>query len=83
MSIPTYHECLNAGMSQAETARARGVSTTAVHKWQNRHGVEFRREKGLPSTASKQQRDDYTAMMKSRQLNRAEALSVLGMGDTT
>jgi len=80
--IPTYHECLNAGMSQAETARARGVSTTAVHQWQERHGVEFRREKGLPSTATKQQRDDYNSLMRSRVYHRAEALSVLGMGDT-
>jgi uncharacterized protein YjcR len=79
MSTPTYHQCLNAGMSQAETARARGVSSTAVHKWQNRHGVEFQREKGLPSTASKQQRDDYAAIMKGRAYNRAEALELLGV----
>ena len=43
MKRPTYRECLEAGMTQAETARARGITAAAVCHWERRNGVSFAR----------------------------------------
>lgn len=41
MTKMTYDECLAAGMTQAETAKARGVGVNAVSVWAVRHGKTF------------------------------------------
>ncbi len=46
----TYEECHAAGMTQAETARQRGVSREAVRQYADRHNIKFAkgRQRGVP-----------------------------------
>lgn len=46
----TYEDCANKGLTQAETARALGVSREAVRSYAKRHNLKFTqgRQRGVP-----------------------------------
>lgn len=43
---PTWEDCVAAGMSTSEAARARGVSSSAATQYAKRHGLVFRDARG-------------------------------------
>lgn len=56
MTIPTWEDCVAAGMTAAEASRARNVGSSAASRWSKKTGIKFRkghcggsRLKGLPS----------------------------------
>jgi predicted transcriptional regulator len=55
----TYEECCAEGMTQAETARARGVSREAVRQYADKHSLSFPkgRNRGVPHNGH----ESYTA----------------------
>ena len=75
----SYWDCLNSGMTQAETAKARGVSVTAASNWERRSGKRFKREKLRAHDIPEAKQAEYAELMKSRAYRRDEVLEILGL----
>ena len=50
MTIPTWQECLDAGMTKAEAGAARGTKSSAAYQWAKENGKVF--AKGKPGSTN-------------------------------
>lgn len=73
---PSYRACFEAGMTQAETATARGVCKTSVYGWAKRNSVTFApgRNDAYRAAFTKRMRDlQNDPAYRAAQLKRAHA----------
>ena len=76
---PSYWDCLNSGMTQAKTAKARGVAVSAVCVWAKKHGVRFKPTYMTRNDIPADKYDAYRVLIQVDRLTQAEALDALGL----
>jgi len=76
---PTYDACHSAGMTQAQAAKARGVSVTAASHWEYKSGKRFKRVRLRAGDIPDGKAAEYTELMKSRVYRQHEVLEILGL----
>ena len=76
---PSYWDCLNSGMTQAETAKVRGVAVSAVCVWAKKHGVRFKPVNITAEDIPADKYEEYRVLIQVDRLTQAEALDALGL----
>ena len=89
MSVPTWDDCIAAGMSQSEAGKARGVTRAAACQWARRKGVRFVSKKGQGGGnrarlrhphlrhLSDERRAEYEHIRRWKHVSAAEALAMV------
>lgn len=76
---PSYWDCLHAGMTQAETAKARGVCVSSVTGWASRNGVRFKPVYMTARDVPADKYQEYRTLVQLEGFTQAEALAAIGM----